>query len=308
MTRFLIGAGGWAYFQVPGVPSLEAYSRAFDFVEVNSTFYEIPSPRLVESWRRRVPPDFDFAVRCHRDLSHKYKLKPVDGAYEIFSKMKGICKALRTNLLHLQTPPSMKLNRSKIESIDSLFSSINLEGIRIAWEIRNVKKPLDQNIIKLMRDHDMIHCVDLSKDEEPAFQSDILYSRLFGKGKHNVYQPTDEELRKIHRKATKGNPKTAVLSFHFAKMYKDAARLKVYKETGNFPKVTKSTGLSSLEEVLKEDARFPSRKQELITHQGWKLIDLTAEKRVHVSDLLHKLPAKTYNSVAEVIQALKSTI
>ena len=202
----------------------------------------------------------------------------------------------------------MKLNRSKIESIDSLFSSINLEGIRIAWEIRNVKKPLDQNIIKLMRDHDMIHCVDLSKDEEPAFQSDILYSRLFGKGKHNVYQPTDEELRKIHRKATKGNPKTAVLSFHFAKMYKDAARLKVYKETGNFPKVTKSTGLSSLEEVLKEDARFPSRKQELITHQGWKLIDLTAEKRVHVSDLLHKLPAKTYNSVAEVIQALKSTI
>ncbi len=64
-------------------------------------------------------------------------------------------------------------------------------------------------------------------------------------------------------------------------MYKDAARLKTYKETGKFPMVTKSTGLHSLEEVLSEDARLPSTKAELIRHQGWKLIDLTKTERVH---------------------------
>jgi len=96
-----------------------------------------------------------------------------------------------------------------------------------------------------------------------------------------------------------------MVSFHFIKMYKDAARLKIYKQTGTFPMATKSTGLKSLEEVLRENAEFPSLKQQLIKHQGWKLIDLTRNNRVRASDILQKLPEKTYNSVDEVIQALK---
>jgi len=38
LPKYLIGAGGWAYFQVPSMHPLVAYSRAFDFVEVNTTF------------------------------------------------------------------------------------------------------------------------------------------------------------------------------------------------------------------------------------------------------------------------------
>ncbi|KAB2945238.1 MAG: DUF72 domain-containing protein [Candidatus Methanoperedens sp.] len=49
MSMLHIGAGGWAYFKVPGLDSLEAYSKAFDFVEVNSTFYTIPSIEMVRS-------------------------------------------------------------------------------------------------------------------------------------------------------------------------------------------------------------------------------------------------------------------
>ena len=54
MSRVYIGAGGWAYFQVPGMDSLAAYSKAFDFVEVNSTFYTNPSIEMVRSWRRSI--------------------------------------------------------------------------------------------------------------------------------------------------------------------------------------------------------------------------------------------------------------
>ncbi|NIP66738.1 DUF72 domain-containing protein [Candidatus Bathyarchaeota archaeon] len=306
MTKFLIGAGGWAYFQVPSLTSLEAYSQAFNFVEVNSTFYQIPDLRQVESWRRRVPTHFGFAVRCHRDLTHKHKLEPVDPSYRILNRMVAICRSLETSLLHLQTPPTVKLTRSKLDSIHQLFSSFNLKEVRVAWEIRGAQKPLSEKIIKLMKAHNMIHCVDLSRDEEPAFPSDILYTRLFGKGRHNIYQPTDQELKKIHRKAAKDNPETAAVSFHFTKMYKDAARFKIYHQTGEFPRVTKSTGVQSLREVLKEDARFPSNKQNLIDHQGWKLVDLTREERVPALNLLQRLPEKTYNSVAEVITTLKT--
>jgi uncharacterized protein YecE (DUF72 family) len=42
LTDYLIGTGGWVYFQVPGKPSLKAYSEVFNFVEVNYTFYEYP--------------------------------------------------------------------------------------------------------------------------------------------------------------------------------------------------------------------------------------------------------------------------
>ncbi len=117
-------------------------------------------------------------------------------------------------------------------------------------------------------------------------------------------QPTDEELRKIDRKASKGDHKTVAVSFHFVRMYKDAARFKMYRKTGRFPMVTKSTGQSSLMEVLQEDAKFPSSKKELIHHQGWKLIDLTEDKRVRASYMLEKLPEKTYNSINEVVQTL----
>ncbi len=173
-------------------------------------------------------------------------------------------------------------------------------------EIRGAKQTLKAGLIKTMQNYDMIHCVDLSKDEEPAYKSDILYSRLFGKGPHNIYQPTDEELRKIDKKASKGDHRKVAVSFHFVRMYKDAARFKIYKQTGKFPTVTKSTGLSSLTEVLREDAKFPSNKRELLRNQGWKLIDLTTDKRVHASHMLEKLPEKTYNSINEVVQTLES--
>ena len=70
--------------------------------------------------------------------------------------------------------------------------------------------------------------------------------------------------------------------------------------------VTESTGVKSLEEVLREDGKFPTTRKELSEHQGWKLIDLTEAKRIRASKLLKKLPEKTYNNVEEVVQALSS--
>jgi len=285
---------------------LVAYSRAFDFVEVNSTFYEIPSLKLVEYWRRLVPPNFEFAVRCNKALTHKYKFQPLSEAFDVLKKMTTICKTLRAEVLHMQTPASFQFTKTNVDFMRNFFSSADLRGVRVALEMRGSDRPLNPDLLEVMQDYNMVHCVDLSKDEEPAYESDILYSRLFGKGPRNVYQPTDEELRKIDGKASRGKHKTVVVSFHFVRMYKDAARFKIYKETGKFPMVTKSTGLGSLTEVLREDAKFPSTKQELIRHQGWKIVDLTEDKRVHATYMLERLPEKTYNSVDEVVETLQS--
>ena len=156
-----------------------------------------------------------------------------------------------------------------------------------------------------MQDKNIVHCVDLSKGEEPAYESDLLYTRLFGKGQHNIYQPTDAELVEIDRRASASKSEKVAMSFHFVKMYKDAVRLKKYKHTGKFPMITKSTGFPSLEEVLREDAEFPATKQQLIRKQGWKLFDMTEMARVHAQEALQELPEGTYNNIDEVMDKLE---
>jgi len=309
LKEYLIGTGGWAYFQIPELHSLAAYSKAFNFVEVNSTFYEIPPLKQVEKWRRMVPQDFQFTVRAHQTITHKNRLQPTPETLEDFQEIRKICEILKAEIIHFQTPPSLKMEHASIENLRNFLSSVNLGKVRIAFEVRGSSPgQLPPELVKTMQEHNMIHCIDLSNNEMPAYNSDILYSRLFGKGHHNVYEPTDEELRRIDKKASKGNFKKVILSFHFTKMYKDAARLELYKQTGKFPKITKSTGLLSLEEVLKEDARFPATKQELIHGQGWKLFDLTPDKRTLTRELLQELPEKTYHNINEVVQTLKPIV
>jgi len=306
LINYLFGTGGWAYFQVPGLRSLTAYSRLFNFVEVNSTFYQIPNLKTVESWRRQVLPDFEFSVRCNKDVTHKYQFQPAEEAFKILSEMISICETLRAEILHTQTPSSFQPNKENAHLLDSFISSVNLKNVRVAFEVRGSSQTLSADFMRVMKDHNMIHSIDLSNDEEPAYKSDILYTRLFGKGTHNIYQPTDQELRKIDARASTGTHKKAIVSFHFVRMYQDARRLKMYKETGKFPMVTRSTGLESLFEALKEDAQFPSPKQDLIQHQGWKIIDLTPDQRIHASEILEKLPERNFESADDVVQTLRS--
>jgi len=307
LGEYLIGAGGWSYFKVPGVHPLVAYSKAFNFVEVNSTFYQIPSLKDVEAWRRLVPRDFQFTVRAHRSLTHKLEL--TREAFEMFETMKRICNVLNADILHFLIPPYLSQSQTLDGKLRSFLGSIDLGGLRLALEVR--RKPgidLSTELVKTMQDHNIVHCVDLSKGEVPAYESDVLYSRLFGKGYHNDYQPTDEELVQIDKNALSKAFQKIVMSFHFVRMYKDAARLKIYTQTGKFPKVTRSAGLSSLNEVLKEDMSFPISKEELVLSQGWKLFDLTEDKRVHSREYLQKLPDRTYNSVGDVVDTLDSMV
>ena len=302
LTEYLVGTGGWAYFKIPGKPSLKAYSAIFNFVEVNYTFFEYPDVRTVERWRRTVPASFTFSVRCHQDLTHRIGLKPVDEAYYVLGKMVAYCGILHAPFLVLETPASYALNQVEVDEARDFLSSANFRGVHLVWEVR---APMTSHVTELMRNLDVIHCVDLSR-QKPSLKSDVVYTRLFGKGQHNLYQFTDEELVDIDQKILKSQTKVAALSYHGIRMNGDAARFLKYKQSGNFLPVTSFTGAESARAVLAEDAEFPASKAELIEKQGWKVIDLTSEKRVHLSELLKQIPDRTYSSVDEVVQVLEA--
>ncbi len=307
MTQLKIGTGGWAYFNIPARDRLRAYSQVFNHVEVNSTFYAYPPLETISSWRRRAPT-LEFAVRCHRDLTHRYLLEPRPESRRVLNRMITTCRLLKAETLHMQTPPTLELTHSRLNAVDGLLDSVNREGIQLTWEIRSPVKPdRVEGVRELMKNHGITHCIDISKNETPLVESKLLYTRLFGPGPQNIYQYTDEELTRIHRVSLESGFKKAVLSFHGTRMYKDAYRLRVFDLKGEFPMVTNSTGLDSLREVLAEDAKLPATREELIKRQGWKVVDITDRQRVRASRLLEQLPEGAYSSVQQVIEVLDRT-
>jgi uncharacterized protein YecE (DUF72 family) len=304
MPEYLVGTGGWGYFNVPGRSSLKAYSKVFNFVEVNCTFYEYPEVSLVEGLQRTVPKGFVFSVRCHQDLTHRIGLKPTDEAFMVFNRMLPYCRVLDAPFLVLETPSSYVLDSKSVSEAREFFGSVDLSGVRLIWEIRAKEKAL---ALDLMQDLGIVHCVDLSISK-PEFESDIVYSRLFGKGRHNIYQFNDEELTEIDQKAKESGAKTVSLSYHGARMFSDASRFLQFKKTGKFLPVTSFVGLDSVRSVLYEDAIFPTSKNRLIADQGWKVVDLTAERRVHLSEVLAKIPDGIYGDVVEVAAALEGKL
>jgi hypothetical protein len=141
--------------------------------------------------------------------------------------------------------------------------------------------------------------------QRPIANSDVVYSRLFGKGKHNLYQFTDDELQEIENRAEETRAKTVILAYHGARMNNDAARFQLHRQTGKFMPVTNSIGVDSAKSVLDEDSKFPANKSGLICDQGWKVFDLTADKRVHLAEVLRRLPDRTYCDLDEVVKELK---
>jgi hypothetical protein len=184
------------------------------------------------------------------------------------------------------------------------LSSASLRDVRLVWEVR---APVTAEVTNLMQDFNAVQCVDLSK-ETPSVESDIIYTRLFGKGQHNLYQFTDDELVAVDKEIDSISPRIAAMSYHGARMNTDAARYMQYKKTGKFLPVTSFTGIDSARAVLSEDARFPMSKPELIEKQGWKVVDLNMDRRVHLSELLAKIPEKTYNDIDEVAEALEAVV
>jgi uncharacterized protein YecE (DUF72 family) len=215
--------------------SLVAYARAFNYVEVNSTFYQAPPLDMVRSWRKRVPEGFSFSVRCHRGVTHAHSFDPTDRVIELMEEMAGIARTLRAEALHLLTPPSFDFGEEDIRNLTALLDTASLEGVPLALEARAYTgRDLPGGLKKLLEDRGIIHCVDLSK-EDPQVDCDVLYTRLFGKGYHTVYQFSDEELLELYDRGNSRDYKKALFTFHGVRMYADAGRFLTYSRTGRFP-------------------------------------------------------------------------
>jgi uncharacterized protein YecE (DUF72 family) len=115
MTRYRIGTQGWNYDEwggvfyprgTRGVDRLELYSRVFDTVEIDSTFYAMPPAERFLSWYERTPPGFTFTAKLPRDITHDARLVGADAALLDFcDRAAGLREKLGPLLIQL--PPDM---------------------------------------------------------------------------------------------------------------------------------------------------------------------------------------------------------
>ena len=305
MGQLLIGTGGWDYFSVPQADRLQAYSTAYNFVEVNSTYYRLPNFATVRSWRNRVPTAFEFAIRCHRYIAEGSRLELDSRTTRMIHTMEKICRELKANVLTVLIPRTVVEDRDLAPKLDPFLSSLNLGETKVALEFRGAEPGDD--VLNTLRENDAIHSVDVLTSN-PKIESPTLYARLFGRGEGNVYEFDDDELKDVAGKAGAPKFEKSILAFHGVRMYRDAARLKIYLDSGKFPSLTGQVGLDSLSEVLKEDTLFPTTTARLVKVQGWKLFDSTSTKRVRAAEALARLPEKKYNDFGDLRESLARVI
>jgi uncharacterized protein YecE (DUF72 family) len=127
-----VGCAGWAYREwrgelypekLPQREWLAHYSRAFDTVEVNATFYRLPEPKTVAGWIEQTPGGFRFAVKASRYITHVKRLKSPEKYVERFlATVEPLRSAGRLEAILWQLPPSFKRDDERlVAALDAIL-------------------------------------------------------------------------------------------------------------------------------------------------------------------------------------------
>ena len=241
MAHYLIGTSGWHYDdwrirfypeKLPRSKWLEFYAQRFSTVELNNSFYRLPSEDAFTSWRDSSPADFTFAVKVSRFITHIKRLKNSEQAVENFVTRAKILGEKLGPLLY-QLPPNMHRNDDVLKS----FLSHLPRGIKHVIEFRH-QSWLEDTVFETLRKHNAGLCVF----DMPAFScplvatADFAYIRFHGNAALYSSCYSDEELADWAKKLAglPKNLKTVYIYFNndiegFA--VKNAITIRGYLET-----------------------------------------------------------------------------
>jgi len=148
-----VGCQGWNYedWVTPAAPArpvfyprgtraehmLEAYARAFETVEVDSTFYAAPADSTYDGWHKRTPEGFTFALKLPQEITHEHSLRGARVAAALAEFCRG-ARRLRGKLaaVLVQLPPQFEATRENLRAL-SEFVPLLPADIRFAVEFRD---------------------------------------------------------------------------------------------------------------------------------------------------------------------------
>ncbi|MEE9398886.1 MAG: DUF72 domain-containing protein, partial [Dehalococcoidales bacterium] len=197
--RYHIGTSGWHYdhwrerfypTELKKTQWLEFYAGHFSTVELNNSFYRLPSEDAFATWYNSSPPDFTFAVKVSRFITH---IKRLRNSEEAVDKLISRGKILREKLgpLLYQLPPSMHRDDGVLE----VFISSLPPEMKHVFEFRH-QSWLDDEVFEILHRYNMALCVfDMPSLRCPlVVTADFAYIRFHGSNGLYSSGYSDEEL------------------------------------------------------------------------------------------------------------------
>jgi len=162
---------------------LPYYAERFPTVEINYTFYRMPTVKTVAGWAAEVPEHFAFSLKAPRRITHERRLKDCADPLAFFCQV-AAALGPRLGVLLFQLPPNL---RRDLERLDA-FLALLPPGVRAAFEFRH-DSWLDEAVYDRLRTRNLALC--LADDGERATPTiataDYGYLRLRDDG----YAPDD---------------------------------------------------------------------------------------------------------------------
>jgi uncharacterized protein YecE (DUF72 family) len=218
MAKSHIGTSGWNYkhwwngeFYAKDLKPadwLAFYSKNFSTVEINTSFYRLPSEAAFQNWCTQVPPEFIFAVKASRFLTHIKRLKDPRGPLKLFFSRS---KYLRDRMgpVLFQLPPRFKFDSERVHIfLEALRPYVRGRKIRCAIEVRDPTW-LVPPVFDELRRYGIALCLADWRDMPvtgPVTADFVYVRRHYGKAAGGSYskKELDEDITKIRNWMKRG--------------------------------------------------------------------------------------------------------
>jgi uncharacterized protein YecE (DUF72 family) len=179
----LVGTSGYNYPEwkgsfypadLPAAKFLPYYASRFPTVEINYTFYRMPTPKLIAGWRTQVPPGFRFTLKAPKRITHDRRLR----ATEVAEPLQGFVTAAaelgpQLAALLFQLPPNFKKDLAVLND----FLSLLPPKTTAAFEFRH-ESWLDDTVYDALRARNIALCIADSETRETPLVSTASYAYL----------------------------------------------------------------------------------------------------------------------------------
>jgi uncharacterized protein YecE (DUF72 family) len=162
---------------------LPYYSARFPTVEINYTFYRMPTEKLVAGWAAQTPSPYQLTLKAPRRITHDSRLKDAGDSVARFCDVASTLGDKLGTLL-FQLPPFLRKDLALLDG----FLAVLPAGVRGAFEFRHVSW-LDEEVFGRLAARNLAVCIaDSEKLSTPVrVTADYAYFRLRDEG----YQPDD---------------------------------------------------------------------------------------------------------------------
>ena len=215
-----IGCSGWNYKSwkdelYEGKPPrlwLQHYAQYFDTVEVNNTFYRLPLKSSVARWVEETPPEFLFAIKASRYLTHIKRLTDMRaGLARYYERVEPLVRSPKLGPVLWQLPPTFRRDDDRLAS-----ALTALPAGRHCFEFRH-RSWFVEPVYELMRAHGTALVIgdrpEVKEFQEHVFTADWTFVRFHygSRGRRGNY--SESELEEWARRLEEWNGEVEVLAY-----------------------------------------------------------------------------------------------